>query len=87
MAKKPKPTTRLRAVIGLSYPVGESLKRVMEVGGLRNLTPEESASLTMRRVIPGGWCDDIPMEPRAAFLRAGKIEEVTVKTRTRKVGG
>ena len=73
--------TRLRSVVGHEYPVGESLARVKRAGGLRNLTEEEVATLDVRKVPPGGWCDDIPEECCAAFLARGKIEEVEVDSK------
>ena len=73
-----KKRTRLRSVCGHSYPVGESLARVKEAGGLSKMTAEQVAALDIKRVAPGGWCDDMPEECRPAFLRRGKIEEVEV---------
>ncbi len=97
---KTKKRTRLRSVLGHEYPVGESLARVKRAGGLHNMTAEQIASLDIKRVPPGGWCDDIPKECRPAFLQRGKIVEVEVdaqrneivkkkapkKKRTRKAG-
>ncbi len=80
--------TRLRSILGHEYPVGESLARVKRAGGLHRMSAEQIASLTIKRVPPGGWCDDIPEECRAVFLRRGKIEEVEVNARgVEKAGG
>lgn len=73
-----KTRTRLRSVLGHTYPVGESVARIKRAGGLHRMTAAQVASLDMKVVPPGGWCDDIPKECRPAFLLRGKIEEVEV---------
>lgn len=76
MSKKKK--SRLRALVGLTYPVGASVKMVREAGGIRNLSPEQRDKLRMKRVEPGDWCDDLPPNDVKAFLEGNrpKIERV-----------
>lgn len=73
MAKSPK--TRLRALVGLNYPVGRSLTLVRK-RGLKNFSAEEVAKLDIKRVEPGGYCDDAPKEMISSWLTNGKIERV-----------
>lgn len=74
---------RLRAKVGITYPVGDSVEVIRKAGGIRKLSPEKRARLNFKRANPGDWCDDIPDAPRGAYLAAGKIEEVEVR-RTKK---
>lgn len=77
--------TRLKARVGITYPVGDSVKVIAKAGGIRNLTPAQRAALTLKRVEKDGYCDDIPeigpngSNPKAAYLAAGRIEEVKVR--------
>ncbi len=73
-----KKRTRLRTITGHSYPVGESRSLVKKAGGIRKLTEQQRASLKIKQVVPGGWIDDMPYEPRKAFLARGTIEEIEV---------
>ena len=76
---------KLIARKGLTYPVGASVDLINEAGGIRNLTEEQRASLTMKRVAPGDRCDDVPTtdptggNPRDAFLASGAIQEIKPK--------
>ena len=68
---------RLRARTGMDYPVGECVALVYGKGK-RNLTPEELESCTFKRVEAGDFCDDLPKQPREAWLRRGRIEWVSM---------
>lgn len=64
----------LFAVIGLTYPVGESARLVVSRGGVSKLNEEERKSLKWRRVLPGGACDDLPKESVSEQIRIGRVE-------------
>ncbi len=76
--RKAKVRKRLRTVCGHSYPVGDSVQRIKEAGGIHQIPEEERAALDIKQVAPGGWIDDMPPEPRPALLGRGKIEWVEV---------
>jgi len=68
--------SRLKAVVGISYPNAASLKIVQKAGGLSKLTDAQREKVTIKNVKPGGFCDDIPEASRKNFLRFGYIKEV-----------
>ncbi len=71
-------TDRLRVTENktVSYPVGESLELVKRRGGYSKLTDEEREGLVIKDVRGGHFCDDMPEEARAAFIRRGLVEIV-----------
>ena len=69
---------RLRALHGLLYPDAKSLPIVLEAGGMSKLSEEQLEKVTLRRVKPGQWCDDLPEVSRAYRLERGHVEEVDV---------
>lgn len=72
-------TERLKAVRGLEYPDARSLEIVREAGNLSKLTSEQRSRIRLKRVEPGGWCDDIPSESLQHYLENGAVVSVTVK--------
>ena len=74
---KAKKERRLRALTGMNYPIGDCVALVYRKG-LRNLTPKELEGCTFRRVEAGEFCDDLPEQPRKAWLERGRIEWVAV---------
>lgn len=69
---------RLRVVKGgFTYPIGASLARVREAGGISKLASHEREALQLKRVEAGDWCDDMPEESIALRLERGEIERVT----------
>lgn len=69
-------TRRLKAVVGLTYPKSEHLKKVREAGGISKLSKEELAKIKFKRVESGGWCDDLPIESREHYISSGKVKIV-----------
>lgn len=61
------------------YPVGASLVRVREAGGVSRLSPEDAAGLTFREVGPGDDCSDMPSESVTRYLASGDIERVSAE--------
>lgn len=72
---------RLKAVRGFSYPDPSSIAAVRKAGGLSKMSPEERKKVKMRRVEPGGFCDDMPKESQNHYLKTGAItvEQAAVK--------
>lgn len=70
---------------GFSYPIGESLTLVRQAGGILKIRDDERASLTMREVGVGDYCDDMPEDAKARYLERGDLELVPV-SRVRKRG-
>lgn len=68
--------SRLRAVVGVSYPDPSSLAIVEKAGGLSKLTDEQRKQVKVKEVKPGGFCDDIPKKSVKSFLKWGYIREV-----------
>lgn len=66
---------RLRAVTMQIYPKPEYLADVKRAGGLSKLKDEQKAKM-LRKVMPGGWCDDLPPAYVADLIANGRIEEV-----------
>lgn len=71
-------TERLKAKVGLMYPVGAGLAALRAAGGFSRMTPEARAAVEFKRVQPGEYCDDIPTESLEARLALGDVERVTV---------
>ena len=70
---------RLLAHRGFLYPAdAESLVLVRAAGGLSRMTEADRARVTFRRVEPGDYCDDMPVESQARYLFSGDIERVSV---------
>lgn len=72
--------TRLRArTRGFTYPAdADSLRRILEAGGLSKMAPEARATLRMKSVRPGEWCDDMPENAKQLYLERGDLEAVEV---------
>ena len=75
---EPAPRFRLRAVVGLKYPVGDSLQVVLDAGGMSKLTNAQAAELDCKTPQAGEWCDDMPEGSVDAFIAKGAIERVEV---------
>ena len=72
---------RLRALNGMTYPIGSSLELVRKAGGISKLTDDQRASLKVRRVQSGEWCDDLPAESVDGLVASRDVEVVEVKER------
>ena len=78
--------SRLRAVVGVSYPDPASLAIVEKAGGLSKLSDEQRAKVKMKDVKAGGFCDDIPKKSVKSFLKWGYIREGDGDTKKAKKG-
>ena len=66
--------TRYVAVTrGFRYPVGASLDRVREAGGVSKLTDAEKKALVWKEVSIGDDCSDMPAESLAHYLQRGDV--------------
>jgi hypothetical protein len=61
---------------GLTYPVGDSLARVLAAGGISRLSDEDRARLTMKRAERGAVVNDIPPSSQDWLVAQGLIEPV-----------
>ena len=72
------PKTRLRSRVELlTYPTGDSLRMAQKAGGVSKLSDEEREKYVERRVVRGGWCDDVPKATQPAWIERGLIEVVS----------
>tara|TARA_R110000824_G_scaffold8899_3_gene40388 strand:- start:4880 stop:5119 length:240 start_codon:yes stop_codon:yes gene_type:complete len=78
--------SRLRAVVGVSYPDPTSLAIVEKAGGLSKLSDEQRAKVKMKDVKAGGFCDDMPAKSIKNFLKWGYIREVDSEPKKGKKG-
>lgn len=62
----------------MKYPDGDSIAKVVEAGGLKNMTPEERSDVVLREMHPGDFCDDFPESLRSDYLARGFLESVEV---------
>ena len=66
--------TRYVAVTrGFRYPVGASLDRVREAGGVSKLPDDEKKALAWKEVGIGDDCSDMPVESLALYLQRGDV--------------
>ncbi len=68
----------LHQIVTLKYPDTASQKVIKRAGGYDKLTASQRGALVIKEVPRGGWCDDMPEEPRAKFIEVGKVEVVTM---------
>jgi|TARA_R110000824_G_scaffold77787_2_gene196626 hypothetical protein len=68
--------SRLRAVVGISYPDPASLAIVEKAGGLSKLTDEQRVKVKIKDVKAGGFCDDMPKKSVKDFLKWGYIRQI-----------
>lgn len=78
--------SRLRAVVGVSYPDPASLAIVEKAGGLSKLSDEQRAKVKIKDVRVGGFCDDMPKKSVKDFLKWGYIREVDSEPKKAKKG-
>ena len=62
------------------WPIGESLKLVRKVGGLRNVPKDQRGALRFCKCSPGDIVDDVPAESVPALIAQGAIERVSKAT-------
>jgi len=78
--------SRLRAVVGVSYPDPSSLPIVEKAGGLSKLSDDERAKVKIKNVKPGGYCDDLPQKSIKNFIKWGYVVEVDGEPKKAKKG-